>query len=82
MMKKVLAATVALSLGAAPTLAQSAASTASPALANESLSGSEQLGEGGSFIAPAIAGIIVVLGILLATDTWPFDEDDEDPVSP
>jgi len=80
MIKRALAGLAALSLAASPAVAQSAASALSVS-AQASASAAET--EGGTpIIPPILAGAVVVFGILLATETWPFDEDDDEPVSP
>ena len=77
MLRKAMASAVALSLVASPVLAQS--NVRAPAPAAEQVDSDDQLRRRG-FILPLL-GIAAILLLLWATDTWPFDEDDE-PISP
>lgn len=72
MFKKTLAAAAALSLAATPVLAQSRA----PEPASEQVEGSEIRG---GVILPTLVLIALILAVLKATDTWPFDEDPQSP---
>jgi hypothetical protein len=81
MLNKVVAAAAAASIATAPALAQSASSPSAPASvdrAGAAVEGSQL--RGGSYFAPALAALIVLLGVLTATGVI-FD-DDEKPVSP
>ena len=78
MLKKVLVSVAALSLAASPVLAQAGASRAVPEPAGETVEGAEMYR--GGFILPTLGVIAVILVILYATDTWPFDDDE--PASP
>lgn len=78
MLKRTLASIAALSLAASPVLAQATAGRAVPQPASEAAEGSEMYR--GGFILPTLGVIAVILVILYATDTWPFDDDE--PASP
>jgi hypothetical protein len=77
MLRKAIASAVALSLVASPVLAQSSIRTPEPAI--EQVDDADQLRRRG-FILPLL-GIAAILLLLWATDTWPFEDDDE-PISP
>ena len=76
MLRKAIASAIALSLVTSPVLAQSSLPSPQPAV--EQVDG-DQLRRRG-FILPLL-GIAAILLLLWATDTGPFDEDDE-PISP
>lgn len=82
MRSKKLAALAAISIltAGAPAIGQTAEplSVAASARAGESTDGSAL--EGGAWIAPVLAGLIVLGGILLAAGV--FDDDDDRPTSP
>ena len=68
MLKKFIIAVAATSLAVSPVVAQSSRNP---------------LAAPGSPIAPALFALIVALGILMATENWPFEKDEDDaPVSP
>ncbi|HEX8364725.1 MAG TPA: hypothetical protein VF603_05510 [Allosphingosinicella sp.] len=73
MLKKTIAAAAAFSLAATPVLAQSQAPIEP---ASEQVEGSEIRG---GVILPTLAVIALILAILKATDSWPFDEDPQSP---
>ncbi|WP_129792980.1 hypothetical protein [Sphingosinicella sp. CPCC 101087] len=82
MFQKALVLATAASMVATPVMAQSAVSppTAAPVQrAGASVDGNELAG--GNLFAPALAALIILLGILTATGVI-FDNDGEDPVSP
>lgn len=72
--KEIIAATAAVALMTAPTVA--AAQSAEVAPATESIDGGSELR--GGFIIPLIAIVAIILGILAATN----DDDDDLPHSP
>jgi len=77
--KKIVTATAAVGLMAAPAVAQSAQAPverAAPALEDGSQMGGE-MNRGGGFLIPLLALAAIVLGILVL-----LDDDDEDPESP
>ncbi len=78
MLKKALVSVAALSLAASPVLAQAGASRAVPEPAAEAGEGNELFR--GGIIIPTLAVLAVILIILAATETWPFDDDE--PASP
>ena len=73
MLKKTLAAAAAFSLAATPVLAQGQAPIEP---ASEQVEGSEIRG---GVILPTLAVIALILAILKATNSWPFDEDPQSP---
>jgi hypothetical protein len=77
-LKKTIVSLAALSLVASPVLAQSASIPQAPEPAAETVEGNELYRTG--FIIPLLGVTILVLVILAATKTFPFDEDE--PVSP
>lgn len=78
MLKRAIVAIAALSCMASPVLAQrQTAAQPSVVPAAEDAEGSELQGTG---IFPYLAIAALILVILAATDTWPFDDDE--PVSP
>jgi hypothetical protein len=77
MLKKALVSVAALSLAASPVLAQAGASGAMPEPAAETSEGNELFR--GGIIIPTLVVLTVILIILAATDTWPFDDE---PASP
>ncbi len=82
MFARILAPLAGAALIAAPAIAQSAAPLPAQPAAVERAGGGDGQGsrlEGGSWIAPALAALIVLGGVLLAAGV--FDDDDE-PVSP
>lgn len=88
MLKKLLVAATSMSLAVSPAIAQSSAAAAAPQPTMEVVDGSELRGRGrgqarGFIIAPLVALTLIILGILLATGNFPFDDDDKGPrVSP
>jgi ABC-type amino acid transport system permease subunit len=83
MFQKALALAAAASMVATPVMAQSAASPPSAApvqRAGPNVDGNELAG--GNIFVPALAALIILLGILTATGVLFGDDDDEDPVSP
>ena len=78
MLKKAMVSLAALSFMANPVLAQSTAAAPTPEPAAETVEGSELYRTG--FIIPLLGVTILVLVILAATETFPFDDDE--PVSP
>lgn len=78
MLKKAIVSLAALSFMASPVLAQSRAAPPAPEPAAESVEGSELYRTG--FIIPLLGVTLLVLVILAATKTFPFDDDE--PVSP
>jgi len=84
MLRQAFAYLAASSLAITPVAIQAAqpAPTAAPlsvARAGADTPGASHL-EGDDWLPMVLFGLIVLGGILLATDTWPFD--DEDPESP
>ncbi len=77
MLNKALVSVAALSLAASPVLAQAGASRAVPEPAAEAGEGNELFR--GGIIIPTLAVLAVILIILAATETWPFDDE---PASP
>jgi hypothetical protein len=84
MTSKMLAAAAAAMMIVGPAGATPSVTQVQPAV--EHVDGDSALFDGspGSFVGPVLFATIVALGILLATDSWPFDEDDDEdlPVSP
>jgi hypothetical protein len=78
MLKKALVSVVALSLAAGPVPAQAGTPNLVPEPTAESAEGN-QLFRGG-IIIPTLVVLTVLLIVLAATDTWPFDDDE--PESP
>ena len=78
MLKKAMVSLAALSFMANPVLAQSAAAAPAPEPAVETVEGNELYRTG--FIIPLLGVTILILVILAATETFPFDDDE--PVSP
>ncbi len=79
-MKKLIVAIAATSLSAAPVVAQTASV---PQPATEQVEGSELRGPPGTPFAPLLALTLIILGILLATETFPFEDDGPNvPASP
>ncbi len=81
MLKKLVVAVTSVSLAVSPAIAQSSAVSAAPQPATEQVEGSE-LRAPGFPIAPLLALTLIILGILLATETFPFEDDDGPRVSP
>jgi hypothetical protein len=77
-LKKAMVSLAALSFMANPVLAQSAAAAPAPEPVEETVEGNELYRTG--FIIPLLGVTILVLVILAATETFPFDDDE--PVSP
>jgi ABC-type sugar transport system substrate-binding protein len=77
-LKKAMVSLAALSFMANPVLAQSAAAAPAPEPAAETVEGNELYRTG--FIIPLLGVTILILVILAATETFPFDDDE--PVSP
>ncbi|PSJ39746.1 hypothetical protein [Allosphingosinicella deserti] len=75
MFKKALIAASAASLAISPAIAQSSSV--------EDASGNPFAAPGSPF-APILFGSVIVFGVLLATGTWPFDEDENEdvPITP
>lgn len=75
MFKKALVALGAASLAISPAMAQSSSV--------EDGSGNPFTAPGSPF-APILFGGVIVFGVLLATGTWPFDEDENEdlPITP
>ena len=73
MLRKSLAFMAALSMSAAPVLAQPSAAPLSVARAGATTQDSNEL-RGGSWLPPVLAALIIIGGILLATGII-FDED-------
>ena len=83
MFARILAPLAGAALIAAPAIAQSAAPLSVQPAAIERAGGGDDEGsrlEGGSWVAPVRAAVIVLGGVLLAAGV--FDDDDEEPVSP
>ena len=81
MFRKSFALMAAVSLAVTPTLAQASAQSLSvqPAIERAGApAGDSELRRRGGFVAPAVAVIIVILGILTATGTI-FDDDSRTP---
>ena len=76
MLRSSLAFLAALSMSAAPVLAQPAAAPLSVARASASTENGNDL-NGGSWFPPVLAALIIIGGILLATGVI-FDDDDPD----
>ena len=76
MLRKCLGFLAALSMSAAPVLAQPAAAPLSVARASAAAENGSDL-HGGSWFPPVLAALIVIGGILLATGVL-FDDDDPD----
>lgn len=82
MMKSLVLAATTISLAVSPVAAQTSAAVAAPQPAIEQVEGSE-LRAPGAGIGLALVAIIFILGALLATETFPFDDDEgRFPVSP
>jgi len=77
-LKKAMVSLAALSFMANPVLAQATTAPAAPAPAAETVEGSELYRTG--IILPLLGVTVLLLVILAATKTFPFDEDE--PVSP
>ena len=77
-LKKFMVSLAALSFMANPVLAQSTTAAPAPEPAAETVEGNELYRTG--FIIPLLGVTILVLVILAATETFPFDDDE--PVSP
>ncbi|QAY78886.1 hypothetical protein [Sphingosinicella sp. BN140058] len=75
MFKKALVGAAAASLAVSPAIAQSSSV--------EDGSGNPFAASGSPF-APVLFGGVIVFGVLLATGTWPFDEDENEdlPITP
>ncbi len=80
MLKNLFLGATALSLSTSPVLAQTSGLPA-PQPAAEELAGS-QLRAPGSPFAPLLFTVIIVLGVLLAFEEFPFEDDDGPAVSP
>lgn len=80
MIRKFLVGLTALSLTASGALAQRPVTALSVQSSTAAATTSEGAG-GASILPPILAGVVIVFGVLLATETWPFEDDDE-PVSP
>jgi hypothetical protein len=76
MLRKSLAFMAALSMSAAPVLAQPSAAPLSVARAGATTQDSNEM-SGGSWLPPVLAALIIIGGILLATGVI-FDDDDPD----
>lgn len=74
MLKKTLVAATAFSLAATPVLAQAQTAPLEPA--QEQVEGSEVRG---GVVLPLVGIIAIILAILAATKTWPFDDDPKSP---
>lgn len=82
MLRQAFALAAAASMAAAPAFAQSAPAPSAATSVDRSGAAADgsQL-RGGSYFAPALAALIVLLGVLTATGVI-FDNDNDRPVSP